>query len=183
METTERLNSSFYVTSGSSATEIVAKQMLEELAELFREDQADRSHNPSLEDWPEISERDQARRKRVLELLAAGFVEAPEDYYHAAMIFQHGDSTTDYWRAHELANHAAEQHYRPARWLAAATYDRWLMSQQLPQKYGTQYVADSQGWRLYKVDPSTTDQERAEWDVPPLAEAQQHAATISLPTF
>lgn len=60
--------------------------------------------------------------------------------------------------------------------LAAAAYDRWLVHQGKPQKYGTQYRSDDgEAFRLEEVDPATTDEERAEWDVPPLAEAQRMA--------
>jgi hypothetical protein len=49
------------------------------------------------------------------------------------------------------------------------------MYQGKPQKYGTNYIYDGRKDRLWDVDPSTTDEERAEWDVPPLAE-QFHKA-------
>jgi hypothetical protein len=96
------------------------------------------------------------------------------------MVFQHGTTVDDYWQAHELALKAAEMGYRKARWLAAAAYDRWLMHQGQPQKYGTQYRAEAGAWTLWKVDPSTTDEERARWDVPTLEEAKRRAATLPL---
>jgi len=54
---------------------------------------------------------------------------------------------------------------RPARWLAAAAYDRWLMTGGLPQKYGTQFRFANGRWGLHEVDPTTSDEERARWDV------------------
>ena len=84
-------------------------------------------------------------------------------------------STASVWStsgARELALKAAELgHLQLARWLAAAAYDRWLMLQNKPQKYGTQYRSDGDRWKLWDVDPATTDAERAAWDVPSLAEA------------
>jgi hypothetical protein len=50
------------------------------------------------------------------------------------------------------------------------------MHQGKPQRFGTQYFAmggDLPG--LWQVDPATTDEERAEWDVPPLHEALDRA--------
>ena len=39
-----------------------------------------------------------------------------------------------------------------------------------PQKYGTQF----QAWKLrLPIDPTTTDEERAKFGVPPLAEAEK----------
>ena len=147
----------------------------EELRALYEQDQEDRrSGRP----WPETLERDRARRRRVRELLAAGAGAEgevpghPEDCYRAAMILQHGEALEDCWRAHELATRAAEMGVGRARWLAAATYDRWLMRQGRPQKYGTQSHrrGDDAPWELWPVDPETTDAERAAWEVRPLAD-------------
>jgi len=155
--------------------------MNRELQTLYQEDQADRN-----ERRPGTAERDRARLQRVEELLAAGIVQAPEDYYHAAMIFHHAfraqveqgtnreipsvradqESLRRVWTAHELALRAAELGYAPARWLAAAAYDRWLMGQNRPQKYGTQQW----GGALWAIDPATTDAERVASGVRPLAE-------------
>jgi hypothetical protein len=144
----------------------------QELRALFDEDQADRRG-----EFPaDLYERDQRRRHRVEQLLAEGTVVDPDDLFHAAMVFQHGADRANYLRAHELAKRAAEfGSTRPARWLAAAAYDRWLMSGGLPQKYGTQYRFANGRWVLHEVDPTTSDEERARWDVPPLAEALRRA--------
>jgi hypothetical protein len=105
----------------------------QELRGLFDEDQADwRSQLPA-----DLAERDQRRRRRVEQLLAEGTVVDPDDLFHAAMVFQHGADRAHYLRAHELAKRAADLgSTRPARWLAAAAYDRWLMTGGLPQRYG-----------------------------------------------
>jgi hypothetical protein len=87
----------------------------------------------------------------------------------------HGDTPEDARNAHILALRSSELGHRPARWLAAAAYDRWQMYQGKPQKYGTNYVFDGRVDRLWDVDPNTTDEERAEWDVPPLAEQLRKA--------
>jgi len=150
--------------------------MNEELRQLYEADQADRRGGQLS---PDVSERDRARRRRVAELLDAGAVESGEDFFHAAMVFQHGDGLDDYQRARELALRAAELGHRPGRWLAAAALDRWLMRQGRPQKYGTQYRSSGDGYELYEVEPATTDDERAEWDVPPLAEARRRAGDMA----
>jgi hypothetical protein len=148
----------------------------EELRQLYEADQGDRlaSEVPA-----DVMERDRARRRRVTELLDAGAAEAGQDFFHAAMVFQHGEDLGDYQRAHELALRAAELGHRPGRWLAAAAHDRWLMNQGRPQKYGTQFRGVGDRYELYEVDPATTDEERAEWDVPPLAEALRRAQDMA----
>lgn len=154
--------------------------MNEELRALYEQDQADRRGHRLA---PGVLERDRARRGRVAALIGAGALREGSDYYYAAMVFQHGETPDDAWRAHELANQAAALGHRPGRWLAAAAYDRWLMYQGRPQKYGTQYRAAAGRWALWMVEPATTDAERAAWDVPPLAEleAQGEALTRTAP--
>lgn len=98
-----------------------------------------------------------------------------EDYYHAAMIFQHGEVLEEIWQAHVLALEAAELGSTPARWMAAAALDRWLMMQGQPQRYGTQFVPDGTRYRLWDVDPATSDADRTAWDVPTLAHQARRA--------
>jgi hypothetical protein len=148
--------------------------MNDELRALYLEDQADRGADMPL---PELQARDTARRARVEQLLNAAAVQTADDHFHAAMVLQHGPAAEHAWRAHVLARAAAQlgvpgagQWYQ-ARALAAAAYDRWLVQQGRPQKYGTQYQAREGRWELYQVDPSTTDAERAEWGVAPLHQA------------
>jgi hypothetical protein len=119
----------------------------------------------------------------VLELIEDGAVRTAEDHFHAAMVLQHSPVVlgledarrANYLRAHDLARRAAELGHPKGRWLVAATYDRWLMTGNEPQKYGTQYHADGGHWALWPVDPATTDEERAAWDVPALATARNRA--------
>lgn len=57
-----------------------------ELRAIFEADQEDRRADMG----PETADHDRDRRRRVLELLAAGDVADGRDHYHAAMGFQHG---------------------------------------------------------------------------------------------
>ncbi len=139
-----------------------------ELHMIFTVDQADRQDELP----PDLPARDAERLARVEAMLQAGELRTGADCLHAAFIFQHGTRLEHYWQAHELAMQAVELgHGPPARWLSAATYDRWLMHQGLPQKFGTQYRLAGAQWVLHSVDPATSDAERARWDVPTLAEA------------
>ena len=157
----------------------------QELPTLYEHDQEDRRRGGF---GPWVLVRDWFRRRRLNRLIAAGALHgaAAEDYFHAAMLLHHAPRLRDYWRAHELAQRAAELGYAPARWLVAASYDRWLMRQGKPQKYGTQYRLAHPLWqvwawgryRLWEVDPATTDAERAEWGVPPLEIVREWAETL-----
>jgi hypothetical protein len=139
------------------------------MRELFATDQAARLSAPI--DWPRLAQEDAQRRQETMTYLLAGQICTAESLYYAAFIFQHGNCPEHYDLAHQLAEYARQRGYDAARWLCAATLDRALMSRNLPQKYGTQYVAYGDGpLELYSYDPDTTDEERREYDVPPLHE-------------
>src|SRR3954452_1437676 len=91
-----------------------------------------------------------------------------------------------YDQASEWATKAVEldPDYPGVRWLAAAAKDRYLMWSGKPQLYGTQFKKDKDGpWYLWQVDPTVTDEERAKWDVPPLARAKARAVALNAGTF
>jgi hypothetical protein len=152
-----------------------------ELRRLHDEDQADRRPGPAGINWDEVRPRDVARRARVREILDGGGARVAADYHHAAMVFQHGEEVADFRLAHELAVKAAELDpaNRQSRWLAAAAKDRELMTLGKPQLYGTQFRKVGDRWELYQTDPTVTDDERARWNVPPLAEAKQRAGRMN----
>lgn len=110
------------------------------IEELHGADQKDREKvYSSTKDVEALKVRDLERRKEVLELIARGEVNTQNDLYRAAVIFLHGAEPKDFLTAHRLAVIASIQGHRNARWLAAASLDRFLMSIGLPQTYGTQF--------------------------------------------
>jgi hypothetical protein len=156
--------------------------MNNELTSLYEADRQERVSQPRVNtaEYKAMRVRDLERREHVMELVTANKLNTAEDYYRAAHIMNHGDTVDDVRNAHLLALRSTELGHRPARWLAAASYDRWQMYQGKPQKYGTNYVYDGKGDRLWDVDPKTTDEERAEWDVPPLAEQLRKAQEANI---
>jgi hypothetical protein len=151
--------------------------MNDELLTLYQSDRQEHASQAKVNtpEYRAMRARDIQRRERVLEVMARSESFSAEDYYHAACIMNHGDGPEDAEHAHTYALRSSELGHRPARWRAAASYDRWLMYQVKPQKYGTNYIYDGQQDRLWNVDPSTSDEERAAWDVPPLAEQLRKA--------
>ena len=155
--------------------------MHRELQKLFEQDQADREGYTQI-DYTQRQRmflRARARREQVEDLLATNPLLDAQDYFHAAMIFQRGETPEDFWLAHRLAYRGARQGHTACFCLMAAAYDRVLMSQGLPQKYGTQYVMRDGRRVLYDVDPATTDMERARWHLPPLAQCLQKAEEMN----
>jgi ribosomal 50S subunit-recycling heat shock protein len=147
----------------------------EQLVALFAEDRSDTLTFRGAESFL----ASQPRRALAQRMVEQGMVRTADDYYHAAMLLQHGEKLEHWQQARELAIKAAEMGHPRARYLAAAALDRWLMRQGKPQKYGTNSWPDKDGWRVWDYDPTTTDEERAEWDVPPLAELLERAKELA----
>lgn len=152
-----------------------------ELAAIHEADQAARSR-PAEIDWATLLPEERKRRERVLQLLRDGTVQAAADYYHAAMVFQHGESLDDIRLAHALSTIAMslapdEQRYR---WLTAASWDRIMTLQLQPQWYGTQFQGNQDGMFLYPVaEGAVSDSDRQAMQVPTLAEARAQLAAMA----
>ncbi len=160
----------------SPPTENVADN--EEIRRLFHEDQEDRRAADI--DWAIVQPRDRRRQARVKELYTANRLRTGADYYHAAMVLQHADAGDDYLLAHEMCVVALSKGESRARWLAAATEDRFLWSIGRPQRFGTQFLAVGPGkaYQLYKIEPGVTDELRRAFGVRPLQEAKDRAGKI-----
>lgn len=116
---------------------------------------------------------DQQRRIKLLSLIPKAVT--AQDFANIALVFQHGDCTLLLIFANKMAGMAIDLakngttfKYVNIRWLYAATLDRALeyATPSRAQKYGTQnFSLGNDCVRLYVVDPRTTDEERAEYNV------------------
>jgi hypothetical protein len=153
-----------------------------ELARMYTEDQSDRKDADKI-GWEKISARDATRLARAKELYQGDALKTGADYYHTAMLLQHSHESSDYLLAHELCILAIAKGEERAKWLAAATEDRFLMDIGRPQRFGTQYRPEPPGSegpiRLYKVDEGVTDTLRREFKAPTLAEAKAREAMFN----
>jgi hypothetical protein len=153
-----------------------------ELARLFTEDQADRTPPAGKPiDWVEVGKRDKARLARARELYRGDQLRAGADYYNAAMILQHGGEPADYVLAHELCVVAIAKGHERAKWLAAASEDRFLRSLERPQRFGTQYSSSGPNapMRLAPVEDGVTDALRREFNAPTLEQAKAREAEMN----
>ena len=145
------------------------------LRELAKEDQDSRTGK-------KVNRTDEERRLLVLALIAQGAVVAPEDKFDAALVLQHTElkfcgkdlvstSPENYLLAHYFFESAYESGYKDARYLVAASLDRYLSFTKGYQKYGTNRVFNHETGKeeWVPIDRKTTDSERAEYGVPPLA--------------
>lgn len=124
-------------------------QSNDEMRRLFSADQDIRFEVERRGGWTAVSSdtefmakwraTDKARRDKTLQLLDSGQLRSGPDYYRAAFILQHGNSSDDFLLAHHLALVALSLGTDQAKWIAAASLDRFLLSVGRPQIYGTQF--------------------------------------------
>lgn len=156
------------------------KDVNPELLRLVIADQWDRGNDmfgkgqvrdPRTLDGKAIAARDDQRHKAVRRLLAAGQIQTANDYSFTSLIFQHSDRPQDLLLAHVLSVTAVAMGKKEARWMAAATMDRYLQTLGQPQVFGTQFFRmKDQPWTMDPYDRTAiSDAERAVWCVVPLA--------------
>ena len=153
-----------------------------ELARLFVEDQADRKPEAGRSiDWVEVGKRDKARLARAREMYQGDHLRVGADYFNAAMLLQHGGEPGDYLLAHELCVVAIAKGHEGAKWLAAASEDRFLRSLERPQRFGTQYNSSGPNmpFRLAPVEDGVTDALRREFNAPTLEQAKAREAEMN----
>ncbi len=147
----------------------------EELAKLYQADQADRDLDWSKfspQELEALNARDRQRRERVQEIVRAQQLATADDYFHAAMILQHGNEPQHFLLAHVLANITAFKGHAKGKWLSAATLDRYLASLKQDQFFGTQFFAEgSLSFQDMKLHPPlnglVTEALQKEFNVPP----------------
>jgi len=151
----------------------------QDLTKLYNADQSERKGPDA--DWNAVYHHDIDRREQLRRMLADGKVDTGLDYYHAAMIFQHGQNPDDFLFAHVLAVTAVSKGNLDARWLCAATLDRYLRSIWQPQIYGTQYqmTPEKQWVRQAMNETLISDSMRAAACVVSLAKQKQNLAGSS----
>lgn len=174
----------FQIGRSSSAQKSDQQKDNQELLKLYKEDQSDRAPEKMGAknfDPLKMMQRDKIRENRVKELYAQNALKTGVDYYNAAMILQHAEAPEDYLLAHELCVAAIIKGNTEAKWLAAASEDRFLMSIKRPQRFGTQYRSEAPEniLRLYQTDAGVTDELRKVFDVPALAEAKAREKEFS----
>ncbi|SRX76011.1 hypothetical protein [Aequorivita antarctica] len=148
----------------------------EELIEMVLKDQKMR-----LENFENLEEIDQEHRTKVMELLADGKIITNKDKLNAALILQHTNltycndnltslSNENYLLAYMLSKSAFENGSNEAAYYVAITFDRYSLYTKGFQKYGTQRVIDDKTEKELwaPIDTSTTDEERAKYNVPAL---------------
>lgn len=123
---------------------------------------------------PSIVEHDAARHAKAKELLAQGRIESGREYFFMALLFQHSGDPDELMLAHVLAITAASKGFSHAKWMAAATMDRYLQTIHQPQIFGTQFKLTAGQWTMEPYSRNAiSDALRAEWCVISLADQER----------
>ncbi len=118
------------------------------------------------------------RCQRVIDIYATGMIEEARDYFHAAWVLLCGESQGHYRLARRFARQAADLGEPRAWTLRAMAWDRWLVAEGQPQRFGTQIIKQAGRWSLGPVVPQVSDAERAFFGVPPLYVQAQRAEQL-----
>ena len=101
------------------------------LQEMLNADQTERNTGEFTED------ADLNRRIQVSEIFAQGCLRTADDFYAAALIFQHGNVPEHALQAYLFASRAGELGHEDASWLIPRAVDRYLMFSGRKQLYAT----------------------------------------------
>lgn len=150
-----------------------------ELQQLFDADQEDRESHKL--DTKGINYNDSIREARVYELLDSNKVRTANDYTNAALIFHHGEDSIAYRMAVELMRKSIELDSAGDKWFLAVITDRYLLSINKPQIYGTHYkrLANNIVVREEMDSTKITDAERIEYGVETLAEQREKIKNLN----
>lgn len=122
---------------------IDSKNISKNLEYAYTTDQDDRKELKSyIGYFSKLKQRDNKRLDQVKHNYKQGELSRSIDFFHAAFIFHHSDTSEDFEIASHLAAKAAadpklKDNYL-VQWLRKASYDRWMRSIGRPEKYNTQ---------------------------------------------
>jgi hypothetical protein len=142
-----------------------------ELQRLLAEDQADRawslpgSHGalPAPSDLEAMNQHDLDHRKRVGEIFGEGCLRSKEDYAAAFLLFQHGNTSEQYFQAFLWAKTALELGDKNAECELPMAADRYLVSTGHKQLFGTQASMSGDCWCIQPIEPSFPNELREKY--------------------
>lgn len=125
------------------------------------------------------AERDKARTKEVLKTLKKGLVCSAEDQFYASWVIRHSTDVDTLQTAYDLAVASMKGHIDRSNWLTATTFDRLQVYSGFPQRYGSMIGHEKGVVCLYEIDPTVTDEDRAQYRMPPIADQYQKVLLAS----
>lgn len=155
----------------------------EQLAVMFEKSiEASSSSEPLSRNDAIEKKRKMARRAvRAREIVEKDQLASAEDAYRAAVILYDSQKPEDITLAQDLATRAHEDGHTEGIRLVAHCMDRSLMMRKKPQHFGTQVVFEAvlSKWRLWDLEPATTDSERKAFGIAPLVKLQARVGYLN----
>lgn len=128
---------------------------------------------------PDKADRDKARSKEALKTLKKGLVCSAEDQFYTAWVIRHSTDVDTLQTTYDLAVASMKGHIDRSNWLTATAFDRLQVYSGFPQRYGSMIGHDKGVVCLYDVDPNVTDEDRAQYRMPPIADQYQKVLLAS----
>lgn len=139
----------------------VQSQRSTEMEHLRQADQADRGWQlrgepPTLKTLAGMNKHDLIRRKRVGEIFGEGCLNTAADYKAAFIIYQHGNNSDHYFQAFIWSHKVLLMGDQSAKSEVAMAIDRYLVSVDHKQLFGTQATKSIDGdcWCIQPVEES-----------------------------
>ncbi|MFT7677610.1 MAG: hypothetical protein ACI8QC_001592 [Planctomycetota bacterium] len=144
-----------------------------------RKDMAKKEHTAGFTE--DVKERMQVRYDKAVALYESSLLTTSDDLLFAAALLATSDRTPDLELAEVLGNESAAMGEKRALPVVAEIVDKLLLKRGMAQRYGTQYAYQPGlgRWRLYSVDPSTTDEDRALMGLPSLKTLQERVEPLN----
>ena len=131
-------------------------EIQKELIEISKKDRADRTKRN-----PEMTSNDIKRRIRVAAIAAEACLKEKDDYFTAAVVFQHGSLPEHYMQAIIYANKSMDLGHPVGEAMRQVAIDRYLMSLGYKQIFGSQITAPA----IYKQVESEKDTVACVWPI------------------
>ena len=128
-----------------------------------------------------LAQRSMIRADKVGKMIQEKKVETAADHYNAALVLVQCTRENDLALAQEQGLAAAELGEPRGFRVAAEAIDKLMVKRGMLQRFGTQFVWEPvlRAWRLYPLNPRTTDAERTAMGVPTLEGIKRQEAELN----
>lgn len=126
-----------------------------------------------------IGSKEKQARKEILQMLKKGEIKTSDDFYRAAILFQHGTDFKSYALAIALAATSSHLGESWGRSLYAMALDRFLLSVGQKQHFGTNLEKIKGVWQLSPYNKKTSDYERQSYLVEPMKRILQEIKKLN----
>lgn len=164
----------FYHKSSKSNQKLVL--LFEELQKERLQANWEVANSPNLK---KIGLTEKQTRKEIIAMLKKGEIKTSDDFYRAAMLFQHGKDFKSYALAVTFAAISGHLGEPWGRSLYVMALDRFLLSINQKQHFGTNFEKVKGKWRLSLYNKKTSDFERQFYLIEPIKKIMQEIKKLN----